>query len=106
MRLFLIESTFVCLGILCAKTDWLNTISPNELALPLSIIELIPPQPQGYNRSRENFKSRTGITFDYLAAAESITNHTLTLLFNIEKFEPADAGTTWGRPLPAPARGD
>ncbi len=63
----------------------LNTISPNELALPLSIIELIPPQPQGYNRSRENFKSRTGITFDYLAAAESITNHTLTLLFNIEK---------------------
>jgi hypothetical protein len=63
----------------------LKTVQPDELALPLSIIKLIPPQPQGYSRSRETFGSRTGITFDYLAAAESISNHTLTLLFNSDK---------------------
>lgn len=63
----------------------LKTVQPNELALPFSIIKLIPPQPQGYSRSRETFDSRTGITFDYLAAAESISNHTLTLLFNSDR---------------------
>ena len=46
------------------------------------MIELIPPRAFGYPRTRETFNSRTGLTFDYLAAAETATNLTLKMLLN------------------------
>ena len=49
------------------------------------LIKLIPPRAFGYPRTRETFKSRTGLTFDYLAAAETATNLTLKMLFNPER---------------------
>ena len=48
----------------------LATIAPEALALPERILTLIPPRPLGYERGREHFKIRTGITFDPLAAGE------------------------------------
>lgn len=63
----------------------LSSISPNNLALPESLIAKIPPRPIGYPRSRETFKSNTGLTFDPLAAAESLTNTTLRLILNPDR---------------------
>ncbi len=63
----------------------MKTIHPRVLAISPEIIKLIPPQPQGYSRSRENFASKTGMTFDYLAAAESAAHHTISLLLNSQR---------------------
>ena len=68
-----------------ALNSLLNSIHPENLSLPESLIKLIPPRAFGYPRTRETFKSRTGLTFDYLAAAETATNLTLKMLFNPER---------------------
>ncbi len=63
----------------------LKTLEPKFLALPEHIVELIPPQPIGYDRDRELFKTNTGLTFDPLAAAESSINNTLKMLLNTQR---------------------
>ncbi len=63
----------------------LLTLSPEVLAIPESIISLIPPHPPGFPRNREIFNTRTGSTFDPLSAASSIAHHTLTLLLYPER---------------------
>jgi hypothetical protein len=63
----------------------LKTIGADFLAIPEQILEIIPPKPLGYRRDREHFKSRTGVTFDPLAAAESAADQTLALLFNAQR---------------------
>ena len=60
-----------------ALKSLLNSIHPKNLSLPESLIKLIPPRAFGYPRNRETFRSRTGVTFDILAAAETATNLTL-----------------------------
>ena len=57
-------------------------IDPEFLALPESITNSIPPRPAGYDYNRELFRHRTGLAFDPLAAAETATDFTLSLLFN------------------------
>lgn len=61
------------------------TISPEALALPEKLIEKIPPRPVGYPRTRETFKSRTGLTFDPIAAAESAAGTTLQFMLQPER---------------------
>ncbi|ASU35828.1 zinc-dependent metalloprotease [Mucilaginibacter xinganensis] len=61
------------------------TISPNALALPEKLLEKIPPRPDGYPRTRELFKSRTGLTFDPMAAAESAAATTLSFMLQPER---------------------
>jgi len=63
----------------------MSTISPDALALPEKLIEKIPPRPDGYPRTRELFKSRTGLTFDPMAAAESAAGTTLEFMLNPER---------------------
>jgi predicted Zn-dependent protease len=63
----------------------MNTITPDALALPEKLIEKIPPRPIGYPRTRETFKSRTGLTFDPLAAAESAAGTTLSFMLQPER---------------------
>jgi hypothetical protein len=63
----------------------LKTIEADFLAIPEEILEIIPPKPLGYRRDREHFKSRTGVTFDPLAATESAADQALTLLFNAQR---------------------
>lgn len=63
----------------------MNTISPDALALPEKLIEKIPPRPVGYPRTRETFKSRTGLTFDPIAAAESAAGTTLQFMLQPER---------------------
>jgi hypothetical protein len=61
------------------------TIGPDALSLPEKLIEKIPPRPDGYPRTRELFKARTGLTFDPMAAAESSAATTLAFMLQPER---------------------
>ena len=63
----------------------LGTLKPEALALPESLLRLIPPRPPGYTRTREDFRIRTAPAFDALAPAEAITNHVSDFLLNQER---------------------
>ena len=63
----------------------LNSINPKNLVLPEPLLKLIPPRAYGYPRTRETFKSKTGLTFDPLTAAETATDMTLSMLLNHER---------------------
>jgi len=63
----------------------MSTISPAGLAIPEKLIEEIPPRPDGYPRTRELFKTRTGLTFDPISAAESSASATLAFMLNPER---------------------
>lgn len=58
----------------------LETISPEALALPETLIELIPPHTIGYRQERESFRRRTGATFDPLAAAETAADLSVSMI--------------------------
>lgn len=68
-----------------ALNSLIASIDPKNLSLPEGLIELIPPRAFGHPRTRETFRSRTGLTFDYLAAAETAANLTLKMLLNPER---------------------
>jgi hypothetical protein len=63
----------------------LETLKPDNLALPESLLRLIPPRPPGYPRTREDFRIRTSPNFDGLAPAEAFANHVCDFLFNPER---------------------
>ena len=63
----------------------INVINPKNLTLPSDLIDIIPPRSFRNNRSRENFKSNTGVAFDYISASSSVLNHTFNLLFNYQR---------------------
>jgi len=68
-----------------ALTAVLDTLKPEALALPESLLRLIPPRPPGYPRTREDFRIRTAPAFDGLAPAEAIANHVCDFLLNQER---------------------
>src|SRR5213078_1946430 len=63
----------------------LATLEPEALALPESLLRLIPPRPPGYPRTREDFRIRTAPNFDALAPAEAVANHVCDFLLNQER---------------------
>ena len=63
----------------------LDALKPENLALPESLLRLIPPRPPGYGRTREDFRIRTSPTFDALAPAEAFANHVSDFLLNQER---------------------
>lgn len=63
----------------------LETLKPEALALPESLLRIIPPRPPGYPRTREDFRIRTYPSFDALAPAEAITDHVCDFLLNQER---------------------
>src|SRR4029077_8132256 len=63
----------------------LAMLKPEALALPESLLKIIPPRPPEYERSREHFKIRTYPAFDALGPAEAAAQHTLQFLFNPER---------------------
>lgn len=74
------------------KAEQLNALNavadcmdPALLALPESIIRLIPPRPAGYEYTAELFTHRTGLAFDPLGAAESAGDMGLSFLFNPDR---------------------
>jgi hypothetical protein len=63
----------------------LKTITPEALTLPQRILDSIPPPALGYERTREDFRDRTGLTFDPIGAAESAAGMTVELVLNDER---------------------
>jgi hypothetical protein len=65
-----------------ALTAVLQTLSPETLTLPESLLKILPPVPPGYPRTQEAFPSQTGLTFDPVAAAECAADLTLQVLLD------------------------
>ena len=63
----------------------LETIKPEALAVPESLLRLIPPRPAGYPRTREDFRIRTQPVFDALAPVEAAADHVSNFLLNQER---------------------
>ena len=68
-----------------ALTALLATLDPKALAIPERLLRLLPPRAHGYPRTREDFRIRTGVTFDALSAAESAADLTAGLLLHPER---------------------
>ena len=60
----------------------IETMELNQLTIPAHVLSLFPPRSYGYPRSRESFKSQTGVAFDPVEAAVTTADLTLDLLFN------------------------
>ncbi len=63
----------------------LRTLEPQVLAVPEDKLALFPPRSIGYGRSRESFKSKTGVAFDPFGAAETAAGVSLGLLFHPQR---------------------
>jgi hypothetical protein len=63
----------------------LNSISVETLKIPEGIVNYFPPRPNGYERTRESFKSKIGVAFDPLNAASTATELVVDFLFHPER---------------------
>jgi hypothetical protein len=63
----------------------LSTLDAKNLAIPKSKLELFPPRAYSFPRTRESFKSMTGVSFDPLSAVSTASEMTLSLLLNPER---------------------
>ncbi|ADV50696.1 hypothetical protein Celal_3431 [Cellulophaga algicola DSM 14237] len=63
----------------------LKTLDAEVIAIPKEKLSLFPPRAFGNSRSRESFKSKTGIAFDPISAAETAADLTLEFLLHPER---------------------
>ena len=68
-----------------ALNSVLKTLDIKEIAIPRKILKLFPPRAFGYVRTRESFKSKTGVAFDPFGAVETASSMTLKLLLHPER---------------------
>lgn len=68
-----------------ALSALMNTVSPDALVLPESLISKIPPRPSGYPGTIETFSGHTGPTFDPMAVAETAAATTLSYILDPER---------------------
>ncbi|MGS0536663.1 zinc-dependent metalloprotease [Pseudoalteromonas sp. SaAl2] len=68
-----------------ALTAMLNTLKADNLALPESILALIPPKAYGESKNRESIVGRTGLTLDAMALPEVAAQHSLSLMLNSQR---------------------
>ncbi|MHA7058882.1 zinc-dependent metalloprotease [Aquimarina sp. M1] len=69
-----------------ALNEVLRTLSPEILAIPEDKLKMFPPRAFGYGRTRESFKSKTGVTFDAISVASTASDMSLSLLLHPERF--------------------
>ncbi|RKS52951.1 uncharacterized protein DUF5118 [Gillisia mitskevichiae] len=68
-----------------ALSIYLKTLDAEALAIPKDKLKLFPPRAYGYARSRESFKSNTGVAFDALGAAGTASDLSLDYLLHPER---------------------
>jgi hypothetical protein len=68
-----------------ALEELLHTLDPSILTIPDRILNLIPPRPPAYPRTRETFPNQTGVKFDPVAGAGAAANLTVGLLLNSQR---------------------
>jgi len=65
-----------------ALQAYLSALTPEALAIPESLHPLLHPRSFSNPRTRENFLSQTGVTFDYLGIANSLSDALLSMLLH------------------------
>jgi hypothetical protein len=68
-----------------ALNSIVKTLDARIVAIPSDKLTLFPPRAQGYNRTRESFNGKTGVSFDALSAAETAADMTLGFLLHPER---------------------
>ncbi len=64
-----------------------QTLTPAFLSIPDQLLRLLSPKAPAYGRTRESFKSNTGLAFDPIAAAETSAEMTISFLFTPQRIE-------------------
>ena len=62
-----------------------NVLMPEALIIPTHLRSFLPPRSFSNPRTRENFLSQTGVVFDYLGIANSLSNTLLEMLLHPER---------------------
>jgi hypothetical protein len=68
-----------------AVTALLETVTPEALAMPQSVLDSLPPRPFTYGPHRELFPGYTGVTFDAFAPAAAAARHSYRALLQPER---------------------
>jgi hypothetical protein len=68
-----------------ALKSLLNSISPSELTIPKSLHSILSPRTFGNYRNRESFGSQTGVGFDYLGVANSLSDAVIGMILNPQR---------------------
>ncbi|MFQ3341597.1 MAG: hypothetical protein ACI9TK_001262 [Flavobacteriaceae bacterium] len=68
-----------------ALLGYLNTLQPASLKIPSHLNSLLHPRSFSNPRTRENFLSQTGVTFDYLGVATSLSDALVGMLLHPER---------------------
>ncbi|MBN09663.1 MAG: peptidase [Flavobacteriaceae bacterium] len=63
----------------------LNAMSPSELTIPKSLHSILSPRVFGSYRNRESFGSQTGVAFDYLGIANSLSDAIVSMILNPQR---------------------
>ena len=74
----------------------LSVLKPKNLVLPNNLFDILSPRSFRNPRTRENFVSNTGVTFDYINISSSLINHTLTFLLNPERMNRINQQNIFG----------
>ncbi len=68
-----------------ALAEMMKSISPEVLAIPENLLDMIPTRPAGISSSRELFNGNTGPTLDALGIAETAANASVSLILNPQR---------------------
>jgi len=63
----------------------ITTLHPKHLSIPKNILKMFPPRAFGYPKSRESFASQTGVVFDGLSTANTLSDKIISLIFNPQR---------------------
>ena len=63
----------------------IHALSDDVLSMPPHLLKLIPPHAYGYGASRESFRTQTGVTFDPMAAAHTLSDAVVRMILNPQR---------------------
>lgn len=68
-----------------ALATLIGSLDQGTLGIPPHIRKMMPPHAFGYGASRESFATQTGLTFDALGAAHTLSDAVLSMLLNEQR---------------------
>jgi len=68
-----------------ALSTLIKSLDQGTLGIPPHIRKMMPPHAFGYGASRESFATQTGLTFDALGAAHTLSDAVLSMLLNEQR---------------------
>jgi hypothetical protein len=63
----------------------MRTLAPSELVLPATILKVLPPRPDGFDRHRELFPRNTGLPFDALTPGVVASDLTVSFILRPDR---------------------